>query len=487
MILKASQRAFARELAVHLMNTKENEHVEVHDVRGFASTTIKDAMEEAYAVSRGTRCKQHLFSLSLNPPEDKDVTTEMFEAAIDKIERKLGLSELPRIVVFHEKHGRRHAHCVWSRIDPVTLKAVNLPYFKMKLYDLSRELYIEHGWEVPIGYQEKKGKHREDLNLAQWQQCKRHGDDAKAKKLTFQKCWRMTTSGQGFIAALAKEGYSIARGDKRNFVAVDWRGDVYSLSRWTGVKSKELTERLGDASKYLSVSETKSVVDVHKLSLGEKTLANPYTKDTIANALIKARTEMITRHKAEREAFDKNNGQKQQRLKDVWQKATNDSTRDKQRAERHKLMQAQLRERRILQRQMKAFQNRHSQQTKLPKRDISGYLSNDLMKDLMLRETVIANNAVQHINPASEPMLLAQGEAPRSRASMAFREEFLKWQMQIETIARNPHMSKNERDAAIASLREQQENLANSARNRVAYEDYQLKRAEDRMVEEISR
>jgi hypothetical protein len=91
MILKASQRSFAKELAVHLMNTKENEHVEVHDVRGFASTTIKDAMEEAYAVSRGTRCKQHLFSLSLNPPEDKDVTTDMFEAAIDKIERKLGL------------------------------------------------------------------------------------------------------------------------------------------------------------------------------------------------------------------------------------------------------------------------------------------------------------------------------------------------------------------------------------------------------------
>ncbi len=37
MILKASQRAGGTQLAMHLLKTEENEHVEVHEVRGFVS------------------------------------------------------------------------------------------------------------------------------------------------------------------------------------------------------------------------------------------------------------------------------------------------------------------------------------------------------------------------------------------------------------------------------------------------------------------
>jgi len=56
MILKASQRGGGKRLAAHLLNARDNEHV-----------------QEAYAVSRATRAKQFLFSLSLNPPQDKHV------------------------------------------------------------------------------------------------------------------------------------------------------------------------------------------------------------------------------------------------------------------------------------------------------------------------------------------------------------------------------------------------------------------------------
>jgi|GEM_PF-5438686 len=37
MILKGNQRSSARQLAVHLLNERDNEHVEVHEIRGFAS------------------------------------------------------------------------------------------------------------------------------------------------------------------------------------------------------------------------------------------------------------------------------------------------------------------------------------------------------------------------------------------------------------------------------------------------------------------
>lgn len=55
MILKASQRGGSRQLAAHLNKTEENEHVELHEIRGFMTDDVDGALHEAYAMSRGTR------------------------------------------------------------------------------------------------------------------------------------------------------------------------------------------------------------------------------------------------------------------------------------------------------------------------------------------------------------------------------------------------------------------------------------------------
>ena len=58
------------------------------------------------------------FSVSLNPPENvKNVPVSAFKDAANRIEQKMGLEGQPRVIAFHEKEGRRHAHAVWSRID----------------------------------------------------------------------------------------------------------------------------------------------------------------------------------------------------------------------------------------------------------------------------------------------------------------------------------------------------------------------------------
>lgn len=88
MILKGNQRGGAKGLAVHLMK-RENDHIEVHELRGFAAQNLMGALNEAYAVSRGTRCKQFLYSLSLNPPPRENVKTADFVAAIDRVKRSL--------------------------------------------------------------------------------------------------------------------------------------------------------------------------------------------------------------------------------------------------------------------------------------------------------------------------------------------------------------------------------------------------------------
>lgn len=73
MILKASQRGGGKQLALHLLKTEENEHVEVHDIRGFVSNDLLGSLTEAHAISKATKCKQFLFSVSLNPPPQEKV------------------------------------------------------------------------------------------------------------------------------------------------------------------------------------------------------------------------------------------------------------------------------------------------------------------------------------------------------------------------------------------------------------------------------
>ena len=126
MILVGNQRGGARDLASHLMKD-ENDHVTLHELRGFIADDLHGAFAEAEAMSKGTRCRQFLFSMSFNPPETERVDISVFKSAINEAEQRLGLNNQPRAIVFHEKEGRRHAHAVWSRIKADEMKAVPLP------------------------------------------------------------------------------------------------------------------------------------------------------------------------------------------------------------------------------------------------------------------------------------------------------------------------------------------------------------------------
>lgn len=257
MILKASQRGGGTQLAIHLLKTEENEHVELHEVSGFASDTPMDAFKEAYAISKGTKCRQFLFSLSLSPPEKESVPVSVFEKAIADIEEKIDLVGQPRVIVFHEKEGRRHCHCVWSRIDVEQMKAINLPYFKLKLRDISRQLYMENDWKMPRGLVNSEERNPLNFNQAEWQQAKRIKQDPRQIKQTFQDCWAISDSRGAFTQALEERGYYLAKGNRRGHVAVDWRGEVFSIPRMLGVKAKEVRAKLGKPDELPSVEETK--------------------------------------------------------------------------------------------------------------------------------------------------------------------------------------------------------------------------------------
>jgi len=263
MILEGNSRGGARNLADHLMS-HENDHVTVHDLRGFASDDLHSALNETYAISRGTRCQQFLYSLSLNPPPDARVSSEEFEAAIDRAEERLGLTGQPRAIVFHEKEGpggmRRHAHAVWSRIDGETMTARNMVFDRERLQEVSRELYREHGWRMPEGFADRSKRDPRNYDLAEWQQAKRHEKHPDEVREAISDSWAISDSVQTFSHAMKERGFYLAQGDRRGFVAVDTDGEVHSIARRAGIKTKQVNDRLGDPNELPNVKAARDAM-----------------------------------------------------------------------------------------------------------------------------------------------------------------------------------------------------------------------------------
>lgn len=304
MILVGNQRGGGMNLAAHLLKA-ENDHVTVHELRGFAGETLREALNEAYAISRGTRCTQYLFSLSLNPPPESRVSIETFEAAIDRVEEKLGLTGQPRAIVFHEKDGRRHAHAVWSRIDPETMTAIPLPYTRQKMQEIARDLFIEQGWQMPKGLAVSGEADPRNFTLAEWQQAKRQGKDPRVIKAAFQDAWAISDSPLAFAQALKARGYWLARGERRSFVAVDIQGEVYAVAKWVGVKTKDVRARLGPEDALPSLDQAKAEIARTMTETLSRLKTEADAKQKAAQDIRdRQRDALVAKQKAERAALD---------------------------------------------------------------------------------------------------------------------------------------------------------------------------------------
>lgn len=315
MILKGNQRANGQELAQHLLNAMDNEHVTLHELRGFLASDLADALKESEAISLGTKCQQYLFSLSLNPPQTAKVSVAEFEAAIADIERRMGLSGQPRAIVFHEKKGRRHAHCVWSRINTAKMRAINLPHFKRRLMDISRELYLEHGWEMPAGLRRAEDRNPNAYSHDEAGQANRTKRDPQRLKAMFKSCWAASDSRTSFAAALWEQGFCLARGDRRGFVAVDGQGEIYSLSRWCGVKIKELRSRIGDGADLPDVAAARALLDENIGPSFQDTREQDGVFDAKQDMFAQELTDLIARQRKERQTLDE--AQNARRIKEL--------------------------------------------------------------------------------------------------------------------------------------------------------------------------
>jgi hypothetical protein len=257
MILKGNQRGGGQQMAAHLMNSFDNERVEIADLRGAVADDLSGAFAEWAAEARGTKCQKFLYSLSLNPDQSQGhLTREQYLELLERTERSLQLVGQPRAVVFHEKRDkdgvlREHCHAVWSRIDTDKMKAVQIARDRLKLRTVAQEFARDHGLELPDGLKKDGRRDRfneraKQENLGERQQKERTGISKEQRMADIATCWKETGNGAAFVQALEAKGYYLARGDQRAFVVVDLHSEVHSLSRQLVgvVKSRELKDRL---------------------------------------------------------------------------------------------------------------------------------------------------------------------------------------------------------------------------------------------------
>lgn len=251
MIIKGGTRSGGRMLAEHLERADTNETVQLLDVRGTAATDLDGSFREMVAVASGTRCKKPLYHASINTARDERLTPEQWRHSVETLEKALGLTDQPRAVVRHVKDGREHVHVVWSRIDAENMKAISDSNNYYRHEEVARQLEQEFGHRAVEGVHtgdKSKARPVAEANQAEQEQAAAgRAMPVKLAKGQLTAAWDETLTGQEFADRIGEQGYTLARGNERDFVIVDWKGGVHSpRRRIVGMKAADIEARFSD-------------------------------------------------------------------------------------------------------------------------------------------------------------------------------------------------------------------------------------------------
>src|SRR6202166_3386408 len=280
MIPFGSQRALGQDLATHLLNTLDNERMEVAQVRGAVARDLHGAFAEWEAQAHTlTRCSNYLYSLSVNPDQRQGrLTKEQYLDYIDRAENRLGLAGQPRAVVFHikkDKNGvpREHCHVVWSRIDAERGKARHMAFEHDKLMMVTREFARDHGLTLPDGYYRDKGQERpkknRQLSLYEKNQQDKGGLSKEQHIAQVTAAWQKRDTPRAFVRSLEDMGYILATGT-RDYVLVDLYGNMNSLPKLVEDKKVRIKQVREFLAKEFPKDSLPSVDEARALAAGHR-------------------------------------------------------------------------------------------------------------------------------------------------------------------------------------------------------------------------
>jgi hypothetical protein len=255
---------------------------------------------------------------------------------------------------------------------------------------------LEHEWDLPDGLRRDGGKSPLNFTLDEWQQAKRIKLDPREIKQSFIDAWERSDSLKSFKIALEEKGYFLARGDRRGFVALDVNGEVFSVPKWIGIKTKIVRGLLGEPADFSSVEETRARI---KERVSDKMrdfihdADNKHKRDF--QPLEKTRRDMKTLHRKERKQtvagqekrFTEENKARSAKintgLRGLWEKLSGSAAKIKiqneqeawqglkrDQAQRDNLVKAQMIERQKLQVTIEALRRKHAQNRRILARDM---------------------------------------------------------------------------------------------------------------------
>jgi len=278
MIIKSSQRAGHQELAKHLMKQRDIDGTpQVVTVSGsrdlITGDDVYEALDDMAIMAQASdRCQKDLYHVSMSPAAPMD--EEAWAVAWDAYEQEFGLQDQPFIEVTHAKGDNRppHKHRCYSRVDIQTGRAVAISHNYVRNELVSRLIEYNFGHDLVIGKFNrsvmKRLRQEGENEIVAWMEAghahscerpaaKQNHQDVQQEKRTrvptdqvvqdLTECFERTDNGRSFEVALAEKGYVLARGDRRDFVVIDWQGAVHSpRRRIKGVKAKALREKWND-------------------------------------------------------------------------------------------------------------------------------------------------------------------------------------------------------------------------------------------------
>ena len=84
---------------------------------------------------------------------------------------------------------------------------------------------------MPQGFVNKKLRNPLNFTREEWQQARRNGHDPRDLKRMFKEWRAVSDSRNAYEQALKERGVLPARGDRRGYVAVDYRGEPHAIAR----------------------------------------------------------------------------------------------------------------------------------------------------------------------------------------------------------------------------------------------------------------
>ena len=252
MILKGNQRGGGQQLAAHLMNSFDNERVEIADMRGAVAQDLSGAFAEW--VGAGPRHQMpekplQPFAQSrpgAGPPHPRTIPRT---ARPHRAQPEAGRPAARRRVPRKTRQGRRPARTLPCRLVAHRHRQNESRADRARPPEAAhRRAGIRPRPRAGVARRHEEGRQaatasttaRNRKTSREKQQQERTGISKAERMADIAACWKETGNGAAFVQALGEQRVITSRsGDRRAFVVVDLYGEVHSLSRQLeGVRSQ---------------------------------------------------------------------------------------------------------------------------------------------------------------------------------------------------------------------------------------------------------